>query len=105
MAPSQMCKLPTTLGTNSPPHHQRCWLLNFVLITIRTVLFLFGPEDTTSMISKNNVKCGLVRPQDTFPERTTVVDIQISRGNQVNKHTNIQNITVYYMRVCVCVCV
>uniref|UniRef100_A0A3B4CD99 Shugoshin C-terminal domain-containing protein n=1 Tax=Pygocentrus nattereri TaxID=42514 RepID=A0A3B4CD99_PYGNA len=55
------------MGTNTPPHHQRCWLLNFALITIRTVLFLFGPEDTTSMISKNNLKCGLIRPQDTFP--------------------------------------
>uniref|UniRef100_A0AAR2KV92 Uncharacterized protein n=1 Tax=Pygocentrus nattereri TaxID=42514 RepID=A0AAR2KV92_PYGNA len=55
------------MGTNPPPHHQRYWLLNFALKTIPTVLFLFGPEDTTSMISRNSVKCGRVRPQDTFP--------------------------------------
>ena len=31
------------------------------------VLFVFGSEDTTSTISKNNLKCGLGRPQNTFP--------------------------------------
>ena len=53
------------MGTNTPPYQHRCWLLNFALITIRTVLF--GPEDTTSMIFKNNLKHGLIRPQNTFP--------------------------------------
>ena len=55
------------MSTNTPPYHHSCWLLNFVLITIRMVLFLFGPKDTTSMISKNYLKCGLVRPRHTFP--------------------------------------
>ncbi|MEQ2257694.1 hypothetical protein ILYODFUR_037386 [Ilyodon furcidens] len=53
------------MGTNTPPHHHRYWLLNFGLTTFQTVLFLFGPEDTMSMISKNNLKCGLVRSQHT----------------------------------------
>ena len=44
------------MGTNIPPYHHICWLLNFLLITIWMVLFLFGPEDMTSMISKNNLK-------------------------------------------------
>ena len=55
------------MGTKTPPYHHRCWLWNFALITIWMVLFLFGPEDTMSMIYKNNLKCGLVRPQHTFP--------------------------------------
>ena len=55
------------MGTNTPPYHHRCWLLNFALITVWIVLFLFGQEDMTSMISKNNLKCRLVRPQHTFP--------------------------------------
>ncbi|MEQ2245552.1 hypothetical protein ILYODFUR_029097 [Ilyodon furcidens] len=42
------------MGTNTPPYHHRCWLLNFVLIIIQIVLLLFGP----SMISRNNLKCG-----------------------------------------------
>nr|XP_061815076.1 phospholipid scramblase 2-like isoform X1 [Nerophis lumbriciformis] len=33
------------------------------------VLFLFGPEDTTSTVSKNNLKCGLVRPQMGYPNQ------------------------------------
>ena len=45
----------------TPPYHHRCWLLNFELIAIWMVLFLFGLEDTTAMISKNYLKCGLVR--------------------------------------------
>ena len=43
------------MGTNSPPHHHRCWLLNFALTTIWMVLSLFGPEDTMSIISRNNL--------------------------------------------------
>ena len=38
-----------------------------VFWTIRMVLFLFGPADMTSIISENIFKCGLVRPQHTFP--------------------------------------
>lgn len=53
-------------GTNTPPYHRRCWLLN-LLITVWLVLFLIGREDTTSLISKNNLTCGLVRPHHTFP--------------------------------------
>ncbi|MED6237276.1 hypothetical protein ATANTOWER_021960, partial [Ataeniobius toweri] len=49
------------MGTNIPPYHQRCWLLNFTLIIIQIVPFLFDPEDTTSVNPKNNFKCGLVR--------------------------------------------
>ena len=42
-------------GTNT------CWLLKLALVTIWMVLFLFRPEDTTAMISKNNLDCGLIR--------------------------------------------
>ncbi len=55
------------MGTYTPSQHHRCWLLNFALITIWMVFFLFGLEDSTANISKNDVKCGLVRPQHTFP--------------------------------------
>ena len=68
------------IGTNTPPYHHRCWLMNFVLITIRMVLFLFGQEDTTSMISKNNLQCGLVRPQHTFP--LCASPLQMSSGQE-----------------------
>ena len=60
-------QVPHATGTNTAPYHHRCWLLNFASITVRMVLFLFGPEDTTSTFSKNNLKCRLVRPQNTFP--------------------------------------
>ncbi|MEQ2170910.1 hypothetical protein GOODEAATRI_005174 [Goodea atripinnis] len=39
--------------------------LSLTLITILMVLFLFGTEDTVSVISE--IKCGLIRPQHTFP--------------------------------------
>ena len=48
------------MGTKTPPYHHRCWLWN-------CPFFLFGPEDTTFMIYKNNLKCELVRLQNTFP--------------------------------------
>ena len=43
------------MGTNTPPYHHRSWLLNFALVTIWMVFFLFCPEDTTAMISKYNL--------------------------------------------------
>lgn len=42
-----------------PPYHHRCWLLNF--------LFLFSLKYISSVISRNLLKCGLVRPKNTFP--------------------------------------
>ena len=59
-------QVPHATGTNTAPYHHRCWLLNFASITVRMVLFLFGPEDTTSTFSKNNLKCRLVRPTEHF---------------------------------------
>ena len=44
-------QVPHATGTNTAPYHHRCWLLNFASITVRMVLFLFGPEDTTSTCS------------------------------------------------------
>ncbi len=32
--------------TYAPPYHQRCWLLNWMLITRWKVSLLFSPEDT-----------------------------------------------------------
>ncbi|MEQ2252587.1 hypothetical protein ILYODFUR_023248 [Ilyodon furcidens] len=53
--------------TNTPPYHHRCWLLpmmpwllNFALITIQKALYLFVLEDKTLMMSKRNLKCGVV---------------------------------------------
>lgn len=36
--------------------------MNFVLGTLWMVLPVFTPEDTTSMFSKINLKCGLISP-------------------------------------------
>ncbi|MEQ2192848.1 hypothetical protein XENOCAPTIV_018377 [Xenoophorus captivus] len=71
------------LGTNTPPYYQSCWLLNFALITIQMVLFLFGPEDTTSMISRNNLKCGLVRPQFPTLLRSTSDELRSRKSGAV----------------------
>lgn len=43
-------QVPHAKGTNAPPWHHRCWLLNFGLVTIRMVLL--SPKDTKSIISK-----------------------------------------------------
>ena len=63
MVLSQMCRLPT----NSPLYSYRPWRLNFMLVTVWAVLFFFGPENTTSIISINNSKGWLFRPQHMFP--------------------------------------
>ncbi len=36
-----------TLCTYAPPYHQRCWLLNWTLITRWKISLLFSPEHTT----------------------------------------------------------
>ncbi len=46
-----------TICTYASPYHQRCWLLNWTLITRWKVCLLFSPEDTASVISNKNVKC------------------------------------------------
>ncbi len=43
-----------TVCTYAPPYHQRCWLLNWTLITRWTVSLFFSPEDTASVISNKN---------------------------------------------------
>ncbi len=43
-----------TVCTYAPPYHQRCWLLNWTLITHWKVSVLFSPEDTVSVISNKN---------------------------------------------------
>ncbi len=48
-----------TLCIHAPPCHQRCWLLNWMLITCWKVSLHFSPEDTSSRISNKNVKFGL----------------------------------------------
>lgn len=53
---------------STAPYHHTGWPLNFATRTVRRVLFIFGPVDTTtSTISENNFNCGLVRPQTSFP--------------------------------------
>ncbi len=44
-----------TVCTYAPPYHQKCWLLNWTLMTHWKVSLLFSPEDTTSVISNKNV--------------------------------------------------
>ncbi len=51
-----------TVCTYAPPYHQRCWLLNWTLMTRWKVSLLFSPEDTASVISNKNVKFGPVWP-------------------------------------------
>ena len=63
-----MWQLPMMPWALTQPHNitdAGFWTLG--LVTIWMVLFLFSPMDTMSVISKNNLKCGLVRPQHTFP--------------------------------------
>ncbi len=50
----------------APPYHQRCWLLNWMLITRWKVSLLFSPEHTASMISNKNVTFGLAWPVEHF---------------------------------------
>lgn len=50
-----MCK--SHLGTDTPPYHERYCLLDLTLITAWMVHFLFGPENTTAVFPKNNLKC------------------------------------------------
>ncbi len=51
-----------TVCIYAPPYHQRCWFLNWMLITRWKVSLLFSPEDMASVISNKNVKFGLVWP-------------------------------------------
>ncbi len=39
-----------TVCTYAPPYHQRCWLLNWTLMTRWKVSLLFSPEDTVSLV-------------------------------------------------------
>lgn len=41
-------------------------LKNLQLVTIWMVLFLFSPNDTTSTLCINYIKCALVGPKDIF---------------------------------------
>ncbi len=56
-----------TLCTYPPPYHQRCWFLNWTLITCWKVSLIFSPEDMVSLISNKNVTFELVWPLNTFP--------------------------------------
>lgn len=64
MVPLQICMLPIMpCGLMHP------WTLAFELCTEtkQMVRLLFSPEDTLSLLSKQNLKCWLVWPQDSFP--------------------------------------
>ncbi len=50
IVPSKTCKLPIPYALMHPIH-QRCWILNWTLMTRWKVSLLFSPEDTASMIS------------------------------------------------------
>ena len=54
------------MGTNTPRHHHKCWVLNFSLAAIWTVIFLFSQEVMASMISEKNLKCGLYSHYSTL---------------------------------------
>lgn len=53
-----------TMRTNTPQYHHTGWLLTFSSFTFnffyRMDPFFFTPQSTMSMISQNNLKCGLV---------------------------------------------
>lgn len=59
-------QVPHAMSACRPPELHRCWLLNFTPGTIWTVGFLFSPEDTTAVISNNNLKRWTVRAQHTW---------------------------------------
>uniref|UniRef100_A0A0E9RE37 Uncharacterized protein n=1 Tax=Anguilla anguilla TaxID=7936 RepID=A0A0E9RE37_ANGAN len=46
-----------SIGTDTPPYHDRRWLLDLTLMTAWMVFFLFGLENTTAVLSKNYLKC------------------------------------------------
>ncbi len=56
-----------TICTYAPPYNQRCWLLNWTLMTRWKVSLLFCTEDTAYVISNKNITFELVWPQKTFP--------------------------------------
>ncbi len=51
-----------TVCTYAPPYHQRCWLLNWMLMTCWKVSLLFSPEDTVSVTNVLHVKWNLACP-------------------------------------------
>ncbi len=61
-SPFQNLQAARTVCTYTPTCHQRCLLLNWMLITCWKVSLLFSPEDTASIISNKNVTFGLVWP-------------------------------------------
>ncbi len=60
--------------TYAHPSHQRCWTLNWTLMTCWKVSLLFSPEDTAFMISNKNVKFGTLR---TLMHHRTLIHFEI----------------------------
>lgn len=58
MVPPEMCKVPMP-WVHTPISY-------FGLLIIQIIFFLFSRNDVRSMISKNNLKFGLIKPQHTF---------------------------------------
>ncbi len=67
-----------TVCTYAPPYHQRCWLLNWMLITRWKVSLFFSPEDTASVISNKNVTFGLVWHNTLFHFETVHFNLALA---------------------------
>lgn len=59
---SGIVMLENATRTHATPYHQRCRLLNWVLITTWVVLVLFSPDEMASQFSQKNFKFWFVWP-------------------------------------------
>ncbi len=57
-----------TVCTYAPPYHQRCWPLNWTLMTCWKVSLLFRLEDTAYVISNKNIKFRLTEHFSTLKQ-------------------------------------
>ena len=65
-----------TMGTTTPPYHDRSWILNFTLVTIWMVFFFFSTENDFHFSSE------MLTPHTTFPLCITPVYMSSSQ-NQI----------------------
>ena len=91
MLPSQMCNVPMPWALTDPSYHDRCWLLELTLITAWTVLFLFGPENTMAVWSKNYLSPEYFWSVFFFHNLFQILSLFLP--NLVANHTPISSIT------------
>lgn len=61
----------TSVGTDTSPHHHRCWLLHLLLMTAWIKFFVFDAEDSAAILDENKL---------TRPCLTTELPSDLSSG-------------------------